>query len=42
MVLDEIGSRSSKTREISPNNLVDINFLKELDSSGFIKALYEK
>ena len=42
MVLDEIGSRSPKTREISPNNLVDINFLKELDSSGFIKALYDK
>ena len=42
MVLDEIGSRSPKTREISPNNLVDITFLKELDSSGFIKALYDK
>jgi NitT/TauT family transport system substrate-binding protein len=42
MVLDEIGSRTPKTREISPATLVDVSFLKELDGSGFIKALYEK
>jgi NitT/TauT family transport system substrate-binding protein len=42
MVLDEIGSRSPKTRDISPASLVDVSFLKELDSSGFIKALYDK
>lgn len=42
MVLDEIGSRTPKAREISPNSLVDLSYLKELESSGFIKALYEK
>jgi NitT/TauT family transport system substrate-binding protein len=40
MVLDEIGSRSPKTREISPASLVDLTYLKELDQSGFIKRLY--
>ena len=42
MVLDEIGSRNPKTREISPASLVDVSFLGELDKSGFIKALYER
>lgn len=42
MVLDEIASRNPKAREISPASLIDISFLKELDSSGFIKALYDK
>ncbi len=42
MVLDEIGSRTPKAREFSPNGLIDVAYLKEIDSSGFIKALYEK
>lgn len=42
LVLDEIASRNPKAREISPSNLIDIGFLNELDSSGFIKRLYEK
>ena len=42
LVLDEIGSRSPKAREISPGSLVVLSYLKEIDSSGFIKALYEK
>lgn len=42
MVLDEIGSRSPKAREISPASLVDVTFLKELDNGGFIRALYDK
>ena len=42
LVLDEIGSRTPKAREISPGSLVELSYLKEIDSSGFIKALYEK
>jgi len=42
LVLDEIASRNPKAREISPPSLVDLSYLKEIDSSGFIKALYEK
>ncbi|TAK10104.1 hypothetical protein EPO44_00455 [bacterium] len=42
LVLDEIGSRTPKAREISPAGLVDLSYLKEIDSSGFIKTLYEK
>ena len=42
LVLDEIGSRSPKAREISPGSLVDLSYLKEIESSGFIKALYDR
>ncbi len=42
LVLDEIGSHNPKTREIAPASLIDISFLKELESSGFINKLYEK
>jgi len=42
LVLDEIGARSPKAREILPASLIDVSFLKELDSSGFINKLYEK
>lgn len=42
LVLDEIGSRSPKAREIAPESLVDLSYLKEIDSSGFIKALYDR
>lgn len=41
MVLDEIASRSPKTREISPASLVDVTYLKELEQSGFIQRLYK-
>src|SRR3989338_1372692 len=42
LVLDEIASRSPKAREIAPDSLVDLGYLREIDSSGFIKALYER
>lgn len=42
LVLDEIGLRSSKAREVAPTSLVDMSYLKEIDNSGFIKALYDK
>jgi NitT/TauT family transport system substrate-binding protein len=41
MVLDEITSRTPKTREISPASLVDVTYLKELEQSGFIQRLYK-
>ncbi len=42
LVLDEIGARNPKAREIAPESLVDLSYLKEIDNSGLIKALYEK
>lgn len=42
LVLDEIASRSPKAREISPGSLVELAYLKEIESSGFIKNLYER
>ncbi len=39
-VLDEIGSQNAKAREMSPASLVDLTYLKEIEQSGFIKALY--
>jgi NitT/TauT family transport system substrate-binding protein len=41
MVLDEIGSRTPRSREITPASLVDVAYVKELDQSGFIKRLYK-
>jgi hypothetical protein len=38
--LDEIGSQNAKAREMSPASLVDLTYLKEIEQSGFIKALY--
>jgi NitT/TauT family transport system substrate-binding protein len=42
LVLDEIASRNPKAREISPMDLVDLSYLKKIESSGFVQALYEK
>jgi NitT/TauT family transport system substrate-binding protein len=42
LVLDEIAARNPKAREISPTSLVDLSFLKEIESSGFVQALYER
>ena len=40
MVLDEIGSRTPKAKSLSPESFIDVNYLKELEQSGFIKKLY--
>jgi ABC-type nitrate/sulfonate/bicarbonate transport system substrate-binding protein len=42
LVLDEIAARSPKARDIAPDSLIDLSYLKEIDGSGFIKSLYEK
>ena len=40
MVLDEIGSRTSKAKSLTPENFIDVSYLKELEQNGFIKKLY--
>jgi hypothetical protein len=41
MVLDAIGSRDAKAKNLSPPNLIDVTYLRELESScssiSFIK-----
>jgi NitT/TauT family transport system substrate-binding protein len=40
MVLDEIGARTPKVKNLPPSSFVDVTFLRELEKSGFIKNLY--
>ena len=40
MVLDEIGSRDVKAKNLSPAALIDVHYLNELEQSGFVKNLY--
>jgi NitT/TauT family transport system substrate-binding protein len=40
LVLDEIGSRTPKVRNLQPGSLVDLTFLQDLEKSGFIRKLY--
>jgi ABC-type nitrate/sulfonate/bicarbonate transport system substrate-binding protein len=39
-VLGTLGEKDAKARAIKPEDLVDLRFIKELDQSGFIDALY--
>ena len=36
-VLDDLGAKNPKVRELKPENLIDTRFLRELKDSGFIK-----
>lgn len=36
-VLDDLGTKNPKIREIKPQDLIEIRFLKELKDSGFVK-----
>jgi NitT/TauT family transport system substrate-binding protein len=36
-VLDDLGARNPKIRELKPEELIDTRFLKELKDSGFVK-----
>jgi NitT/TauT family transport system substrate-binding protein len=40
MVLDEIGSRTPKAKNLTPESFIDISYLQELERAGVIKALY--
>ena len=41
-VLEDIGERDPRAKTAKPEQFVDFSFIKELDSSGFIDALYKK
>jgi ABC-type nitrate/sulfonate/bicarbonate transport system substrate-binding protein len=41
-VLEDIGERDPRAKTAKPDQFVDFSFIKELDGSGFIDALYKK
>jgi len=41
VILREIAARSPKTKSARPEEFMDLTFVKELDSSGFIDRLYK-
>jgi hypothetical protein len=41
-VLGTLGEKDTKARSIKPEDLVDLRFIRELDQSGFIDALYAR
>jgi NitT/TauT family transport system substrate-binding protein len=40
VILREIAARNPKTKPARPEEMIDLTFVKELDSSGFIDGLY--
>jgi hypothetical protein len=40
-VLAELGEKDPKARSAKPEDFADMSFVKELDDSGFIDALYK-
>jgi NitT/TauT family transport system substrate-binding protein len=41
-VLDDIAERDPRAKNANPEQFVDMSFIRELDQSGFIDALYKK
>jgi hypothetical protein len=41
-VVGTLGEKDPKARAIKPEDLVDLRFIRELDQSGFIDALYAR
>jgi hypothetical protein len=41
-ILDKIGEEDPKVKERDAKSFADDSFIKELDESGFIKALYAR
>jgi NitT/TauT family transport system substrate-binding protein len=41
-VLTTLGEKDPKARTVKPEDLVDLRFIRELDQSGFIDALYAR
>lgn len=42
LVLNEIGQRNPKARDVAPQSLLDLSYLQEIEASGLVKSLYEK
>jgi hypothetical protein len=41
-VLNDIAERDPRAKTAKPEQFVDMSFIRELDQSGFIDALYKK
>jgi hypothetical protein len=41
-LLDDLALKNPKAANADPKDFVDLSFIKELDSSGFIKQLYKQ
>jgi NitT/TauT family transport system substrate-binding protein len=41
VILDDIGRRNPKAREFKPQNLLDVQYLRELDQTGFIDKAFQ-
>lgn len=41
-VLEQVGVRDARAKNYAPESFMDIRFVKQLEDSGFIKALYPK
>lgn len=39
-VMDEVATRNPEAKKLRPADLIDARFVKELEESGFVKALY--
>ncbi|HEX9143398.1 MAG TPA: ABC transporter substrate-binding protein [Candidatus Binatia bacterium] len=39
-VMDEVATRKPEAKRLKPADLIDARFIKELEESGFVKALY--
>jgi hypothetical protein len=41
-LLDDMAPRSSKAKAADPRQFVDVSFVQELESAGYIKQLYKR
>lgn len=41
-VLDDVMMRKPEAKRLKPSDLIDVRFVKELEESGFVKALYSE
>jgi NitT/TauT family transport system substrate-binding protein len=41
-VLEQIGARDPKAKNVAPESFMDLRFVKQLEDSGFIKQIYPK
>ena len=41
-MIDDLAERDPRAKSAKPEQFVDMSFIRELDQSGFIDALYKK